>query len=96
MQIFQLYFFRKINSCLLFLGVIRTLVSPSFPGNTSTPSRKAVRQCGLLAKLLSLIMGAGVPEVILTEVILTVSECVRDHQESQNDLSGEFKTRDLI
>ena len=39
-------------------------------------------------------MGAGVPEVILTEVILTVSECVRDHQESQNDLSGEFKTRD--
>ena len=57
--------FSKINAALLFLGIIRSLVSPSLPGNISKPSRKGMHQSGLLHKLLSLIMGAGIPEVIL-------------------------------
>ena len=32
-------------------------------------------------------MGSGVPEVILTEVIITVAECMRGYEESQSDFT---------
>jgi hypothetical protein len=61
----------KINCCLLFLGIIRSLVSTTLPGNISLPNQKAMRKTGLFAKLMNFIMGVSVPEEILTEVILT-------------------------
>ena len=77
--------FSKIQCGLLYLRVIRALVSPSLPTNVSTPSRKIVRNCSLLSLLLKLIMGSGVPEIILTEIIIAVAECIRGYPDSQKD-----------
>jgi len=61
----------KINCCLLFLGIIRSLVSTTLPGSISLPNQKSMRKTGLFAKLMNFIMGVSVPEEILIEVILT-------------------------
>ena len=73
---------------MLYLRVIRSLVSPKLPTNVSTPSRRMVRNCSLLSLLLNLIMGQGVPETVLTEIIITVAECIRGQPESQTDFSS--------
>ena len=75
----------KVQCGILYLKIIRSLVSPSLPTNVSLPSRKTVRNCSLLSLLLKLIMGSGVPETILTEIIITVAECIRGYPESQAD-----------
>jgi len=78
----------KINCCLLFLGIIRSLVSTTLPGSISLPNQKSMRKTGLFAKLMNFIMGVSVPEEILIEVILTVSECARKYSEAQSDLAA--------
>ncbi len=75
---------QKVSNMLHMLLVIRTLVSPSNPTNVTSSCQTTVLQCGLLEKLCSILMAAGIPADILTETINTISEAIRGCQPNQD------------
>ncbi|TRY78930.1 hypothetical protein TCAL_01726 [Tigriopus californicus] len=68
---------QKVSNMLHMLLVVRTLVSPANPSHVTTSCQRTVHQCGLLEKLCSILMAAGIPSDILTEAINAIAESIR-------------------
>ena len=79
---------QKVSNMLHMLLVMRTLVSPSNPTGITSSCQDTILNCGLLEKLCSILMAAGIPAEILTETINTISECIRGHLANQNFFSS--------
>ena len=79
---------QKVSNMLHMLLVMRTLVSPSNPTGITSSCQDTILSCGLLEKLCSILMAAGIPAEILTETINTISECLRGHPANQNFFSN--------
>lgn len=79
---------QKVSNMLHMLLVMRTLVSPSNPTGITTSCQETILNCGLLEKLCSILMAAGIPAEILTETINTISECIRGHVANQTFFSN--------
>lgn len=75
---------QKVSNMLHMLLVMRTLVSPSNPSGITSSCQDTILNCGLLEKLCSILMAAGIPAEILTETINTISECIRGRLANQN------------
>jgi hypothetical protein len=69
------------------LLVVRTLVSPSNPTNVTSNCQVTILQCGLLQKMCSILMAAGIPADILTETINAISESIRGSKANQEYFS---------
>lgn len=59
---------QKISNILFLYQVIRALVSPTNPSQTTNASQKVMLNCSLLARLCQLLLASGVPAEVLTEV----------------------------
>ena len=68
---------QKVSNMLHMLMAIRTLVSPSNPTTVTMSCQTTILSCGLLEKLSSILLAAGIPADILTETISTLSEAIR-------------------
>ena len=79
---------QKVSNMLHMLLVIRTLVSPSNSTGITSSCQDTILNCGLLEKLCSILMAAGIPAEILTETINAISESIRGHVANQNFFSS--------
>ena len=79
---------QKVSNMLHMLLVIRTLVSPSNSTGVTSSCQDTILNCGLLEKLCSILMAAGIPAEILTETINAISESIRGHVGNQNFFSS--------
>ncbi|XP_047144937.1 general vesicular transport factor p115 isoform X1 [Hydra vulgaris] len=73
----------KMKNVLLMLQLIRTLVSPNNPPQSTQSSQKVIYHCNLLKILCDLLMKTGIPAEILTETVNTVAEIIRGNQTNQ-------------
>lgn len=73
----------KVKNVLLMLKLIRSLVSPSNPPQSTQSSQKIIHNCKLLKILCEILMTTGIPAEILTETINTVAEIIRGNQTNQ-------------
>ncbi len=78
---------QKVANMMNMLLVVRTLVSPSNPTAVATACQSTILSCGLLEKLCSILLAAGIPAEILTETIITIAESIRGHLPSQEFFS---------
>ncbi|CAB3986473.1 general vesicular transport factor p115-like, partial [Paramuricea clavata] len=78
---------QKMANINFMLKILRTLVSPNNPQQTTAFAQKIMNQCGILRLLCGILMATGIPSDILTETINTVSEVIRGNQENQNYFS---------
>ncbi len=74
---------QKVANMMNMLLVVRTLVSPSNPTAVTTNCQSTVLSCGLLERLSSILLAAGIPAEVLTETIITIAESMRGHLPSQ-------------
>merc|ERR1719414_391196 len=79
---------QKVSNMLHMLLVMRTLVSPSNPTGITTSCQETILNCGLLEKLCSILMAAGIPAENLTETINTIPECIRGPVANQTFFSN--------
>ena len=68
---------QKVANVLRMLSLIRTLVSPNNPQQSTTLCQKLILQCQLLETLCGFMFAGGVPTEILTDTITTVAEAMR-------------------
>lgn len=59
------------------LLIVRILVSPGNPQQSTSSCQKLVKQCGLLKLFCEFMFASGVPTELLTETINTVAEVIR-------------------
>jgi hypothetical protein len=78
---------QKVANMLNMLLVVRTLVSPSNPTAVTASCQSTVLACGLLERLCSILLAAGIPAEVLTETIIAIAECMRGHLPSQEYFS---------
>ena len=74
---------QKVSNMLHMILVIRTLVSPSNPTHVTISCQNTILSCGLLEKLSSILLAAGIPADILTETINCISEVIRGCLQNQ-------------
>lgn len=72
-----------IANAMLVLQIIRSLVNTNNTQVNISSSQYAIRNCGLLEALCSILMKNGVPVRILTETINTVAEIIRGNKQNQ-------------
>ena len=65
------------------LLLVRILVSPGNPQQSTASCQKLVKQCGLLKLFCEFMFASGVPTELLTETINTVAEVIRGCQANQ-------------
>lgn len=68
---------QKVANVLRMLSLVRTLVSPNNPQQSTTSCQKLILQCQLLETLCGFMFAGGVPTEILTDTITTVAEAMR-------------------
>lgn len=68
---------QKVANVLQMLCLVRTLVSPNNPQQSTASCQKLILQCQLLEYLCVFMFGGGVPTEILTDTITTVAEVIR-------------------
>lgn len=68
---------QKVANVLQMLNLVRTLVSPNNPQQSTASCQKLILQCKLLEYLCVFMFGGGVPTEILTDTITTVAEVIR-------------------
>ncbi len=70
---------QKVSNVLHMLLVVRTLVSPANPntGGVTSSCQTTMLSCGLLEKLCSILLAAGIPAEVLTETIVAIAEVIR-------------------
>jgi len=78
----------KAQSVLQMLRLVRSLVSPRNPQQSTTICQKQMLQCGLLESLCKFMFGGGVPSEILSETINAVAEVVRGCDSNQQYLES--------
>lgn len=78
---------QKVSNVKLMLLLVRVLVSPDNPQQSTSTCQKIMNQSGLLRLLCSILMSTGIPAEILTETINTVSEVIRGFPANQEYFS---------
>ena len=78
----------KAQSVLQMLRLVRSLVSPRNPQQSTSICQKQMLQCGLLESLCKFMFGGGVPSEILSETINAVAEVVRGCDSNQQYLES--------
>ena len=79
----------KAQSVLQMLRLVRALVSPRNPQQSTMVCQKQMQQCGLLQSLCTFMFGGGgVPSEILSETINTVAEVIRGCDSNQQYLES--------
>ena len=78
----------KVLNVLQMLKLIRMLVSPKNPHQSTASSQKLMLQCGLLPALCVFMFAGGVPSEILRETISTVAEVIRGSEANQQYLES--------
>ena len=73
----------KVMNVLQMLRLVRMLVSPKNPQQSTASCQKQMHQCGLLQKLCIFMFAGGVPSEILRETISTVAEVIRGSDTNQ-------------
>lgn len=68
---------QKVANVLQMLCLVRTLVSPNNPQQSTASCQKLILQCQLLEYLCAFMFAGGVPTEILTDTITTVAEVIR-------------------
>ncbi|KAK2560279.1 General vesicular transport factor p115 [Acropora cervicornis] len=78
---------QKVSNVKLMLLLVRVLVSPDNPQQSTSTCQKIMNQSGLLRLLCGILMSTGIPAEILTETINTVSEVIRGFPANQEYFS---------
>jgi len=78
---------QKVVNVLMMLKLVRCLVSPSNPPQSTLSSQKMIYNCNLLKLLCEILMTVGIPAEILTETVNTVAEIIRGNQTNQGYFS---------
>ncbi len=78
----------KTQCVLQMLRLVRSLVSPRNPVQSTSTCQKQILQCGLLQLLCAFMFGGGVPSEILSETINTVAEVIRGCSSNQQYLES--------
>ncbi|XP_066922290.1 general vesicular transport factor p115-like [Clytia hemisphaerica] len=73
----------KVKNVLLMLKLVRLLVSPNNPPQSTLSSQKILHSCNLLKILCDILMTIGIPAEILTETVNTVGGIIRGNQTNQ-------------
>lgn len=68
---------QKVANVLQMLRLIRTLVSPNNPQQSTASCQRLILQCQLLERLCTFMFAGGVPTEILTDTITTTAEVIR-------------------
>ena len=79
---------QKVANVLQMLSLVRTLVSPNNPQQSTASCQKLILQCRLLENLCAFMFGGGVPTEILTDTITTVAEVIRGCEVCQKYLEN--------
>ena len=79
---------QKATNVHQMLLLVRILVSPGNPQQSTASCQKLVNQCGLLKLFCEFIFASGVPTELLTETINTVAEVIRGCQANQQYFEG--------
>lgn len=79
---------QKVANVLQMLCLVRTLVSPNNPQQSTASCQKLILQCRLLEFLCTFMFGGGVPTEILTDTITTVAEVIRGCEVCQKYLEN--------
>lgn len=74
---------QKATNVHQMLLLVRILVSPGNPQQSTASCQKLVSQCGLLKLFCEFMFASGVPTELLTETINTVAEVIRGCQANQ-------------
>ncbi len=74
---------QKTTNVHQMLLLVRILVSPGNPQQSTASCQKLVNQCGLLKLFCEFMFASGVPTELLTETINTVAEVIRGCQANQ-------------
>lgn len=78
----------KVLNVLQMLRLVRTLVSPKNPHQSTAFCQKLMLQCRLLQALCTFMFAGGVPSEILSETISTVAEVIRGSDANQQYLES--------
>ncbi len=79
---------QKVDNVLQMLQLIRTLVSPNNPQQSTVSCQKLILQCQLLESLCVFMFAGGVPTEVLTDTITTVAEAIRGCEPCQTYMEG--------
>lgn len=79
---------QKATNVHQMLLLVRILVSPGNPQQSTASCQKLVNQCGLLKLFCEFMFASGVPTELLTETINTVAEVIRGCQANQQYFEG--------
>ena len=79
---------QKATNVHQMLLLVRILVSPGNPQQSTASCQKLVSQCGLLKLFCEFMFASGVPTELLTETINTVAEVIRGCQANQQYFEG--------
>lgn len=77
----------KVKNVLLMLKLVRLLVSPNNPPQSTLSSQKILHNCNLLKILCQILMTVGIPAEVLTETVNTVGEIIRGNETNQKYFS---------
>lgn len=79
---------QRVNNVHAVLQIIRTLVSPTNPAQATSSCQQTMHTSGILKAMCDLLVANDVPRNPLTEVISTVAELVRGHNDNQTYLEA--------
>ena len=74
---------QKVASMLRILHLVRTLVSPTNPGQVTASCQASVSSSGVLTLLTTILLASGIPADVLTETINTIAEVISGANNNQ-------------
>ena len=74
---------QKVANMLHILHLVRTLVSPTNPGQVTASCQASVSSSGVLTLLTTILLASGIPADVLTETINTIAEVIRGANNNQ-------------
>ena len=74
---------QKVANMLHILQLVRTLNSPTNPGQVTTSCQQATFTSGVMAQLTQILLASGIPADVLTETINTLAEVIRGDNANQ-------------
>merc|ERR1719220_2893298 len=74
---------QKVANMLHILQLVRTLNSPTNPGQITSACQQAISTSGVLSLLTTILLASGIPADVLTETINTLAEVIRGDNANQ-------------
>merc|ERR1719507_1819825 len=74
---------QKVANMLHILQLVRTLNSPTNPGQVPTSCQQATFTSGVMTQLTQILLASGIPADVLTETINTLAEVIRGDNANQ-------------